>query len=138
MLAPATAIGTPLNPRPRGRLRAMRKSRIAHKYSRLPGTRETIVLEKSSPGPGSDYRHVAFFNQDWVEWMPANGFTSGASGCVGKTRLSARHQKRRTRVFHARRYQDAGIHCPNSTEEATWGKNAPPQDHNDPDPLRTF
>ena len=65
------------------------KSRIARKYSRLPGTRETIVLEKSSPGPGSDYRHVAFFNQDWVEWMPANGFTSGASGRVGKTCLSA-------------------------------------------------
>ena len=91
-LAAATAIGTPINHRSPTRFRVIRKIEKSAQILRLLGKRDTIVPGKSSPGPGSDYRHVGFSIQDWVDWMPANSFTSGASGCVGKTRLRRHHK----------------------------------------------
>ena len=92
-LAAATAIGTPINPRPRTRFRVMREIENSAQILRLLGKRDKIVPGKSSPRSGSDYCHVGFSIQDWVEWMPANGFTSGASGCVGTQGCLRRHQK---------------------------------------------
>ena len=138
-LAAATAIGTPINPRPRTRFRVMREIENSAQILRLLGKRDKIVPGKSSPRSGSDYCHVGFSIQDWVEWMPANGFTSGASGCVGNTRLPAPASKAAREFFTL-----AGVRTPvyiaqTQPEDATWGKNAPrPQDYNDPDPLRNI
>ena len=135
-LAAATAIGTPINHSNLLAFGVMRKIENSAQILRLLGKRDTIVPGKSSPGPGSDYRHVGFSIQDWVDWMPANGFTSGASGCVGNTRLRAPASQAAREFFTL-----AGVRMPvyiaqTQPEDATWGKNAPrPQDYND---LLTF
>ena len=78
--------------------------------------------------------------QYWVEWMPAYGFMSGRVWPVPRTQGCLRlHQNAAREFFTLARRQHAGLHCSNSTEDATLGKNAPRlQDYNDPDPPRSI